>query len=328
MEGSRLPIKTWFIAQFLFGRNNGIDSYSLAFELGVTQKTSWYILQRIRGKVAEKRPECLSYKVEVDERNEGGKDAKRHSHQKARLKSTVFGGKERETGNVWSFYIPDRSEETLTAAVEKIVKAGSTLYTDGLKSYQKLGVSYLIESTNHSNGVYVLKGENHTQGIESYWNTQKRTMRATYIAVSQKHLNLYLAEMDYRFNYAKRIGTYQMLDMVLGDGNGKPFTFKKLTARKNEYKYKEGADPDIVENRTEFMKRKDNWVDLAGKIRRNDAGVEVFAFGRYFSQPVKSRPDYIDKLLEMNFPEDTKVHLRRLISNDSQNMLHRKTRKL
>ncbi|HZT43463.1 MAG TPA: IS1595 family transposase [Chthonomonadaceae bacterium] len=207
-ESSRLPLETWFAAMWLIANaKNGISSCEIARSLGVTQKTAWFLLHRIRyimetGSIAK-----MEGTVEVDETVIGAKaktmhaDKRQEKREQGFPKSIVFGLKERG-GNVQTMIIGDASKETLHGIINYVVEEGSTVCTDSWKSYQGLSERYEHGIVDHKKGQYTSgdNGEYSTNGMENYWSILDRCYHGTYVQLSGWHLHRYLAEEDFRYN--------------------------------------------------------------------------------------------------------------------------------
>ena len=186
---------------FLFcTTRNGVAAKEVQRQLGVTYKTAWRMCRLIRlymGYVDGDNPVGGPGKtVEVDETFVGGKDL----NGKPDDKSVVFGVLERG-GDVVTRHVIDRTAKTLVPHVVSFVKKGSRVHTDELSSYRSLTErhGYDHETVDHSAKEYV-RGDIHTNGIESFWSSVKRGINGTYVWVSKKHLQTYLREFEYRHN--------------------------------------------------------------------------------------------------------------------------------
>jgi len=215
-EDSPIPLKSWLLAVWqITNCKNGISSYELARALGVTQKTAWFVNHRIR--LAMQDPSgggMLSGEVEVDETFIGGR-ARNMSRQK---RERVFKGKGRKApmagkaavlgllerhpqkglSRVRTMVVENVRTSNLQPQVERHVEDGATVYTDALKSYQRLDLYYQHKVIDHAE-TYV-DGVIHTNGMENYWSLLKRAIRGTYVSVEPFHLFRYLDEQAFRFN--------------------------------------------------------------------------------------------------------------------------------
>jgi transposase-like protein len=211
---------------------NGISSCELARALGVTQKTAWFMLHRIRLALRDGSIGKLSGEVEVDETYVGGSKHKMNANQRRRAprgsgaigKAVVMGLLERK-GRVIATAIPNPRRRTLTAEVHKHVEPGSAVYTDALASYDKLHSHYAHEEINHA--VCYVKDRVHTNGLENFWSLLKRTIRGTYVSVEPFHLFRYLDEQAFRFNERKNTDAGRFLIGIVGV-IGKRLKYAKL----------------------------------------------------------------------------------------------------
>lgn len=200
-EKTRTSLRDWFYVMFLFcTTRNGVAAKEVERQLGVTYKTAWRMCRLIRlymGYVDGDYPVGGEGKtVEVDETFIGGKDL----NGKPDDKSVVFGILERG-GDVVTRHVIDRTAKTLVPHVVSFVKKGSRVHTDEFSSYRSLTErhGYDHETVDHSAKEYV-RGDVHTNGIESFWSSVKRGINGTYVWVSKKHLQTYLREFEYRHN--------------------------------------------------------------------------------------------------------------------------------
>jgi len=246
-EDSPLGLDKWFAAIWMVtNAKNGISSAEIGRALGVTQKTGWFVLQRIRLAMRQGSLEKLSGEVEVDETFIGGKAKNMHlKERKRRITGTgtvdkviVMGLLARKTearpSKVQTKIVQNRQRVTVHPAVQEHVEAGSELYTDAFVAYHGLDGEYVHAAVDHAER-YV-EGKVHTNGLENFWSLLKRTIGGTYIAVDPDHLMRYLDEQALRFNErhdndAGRFAT------ALGGIVGKRLTYQQLTARE------EGAPP-------------------------------------------------------------------------------------
>lgn len=200
-EKTRTSLRDWFYVMFLFcTTRNGVAAKEVERQLGVTYKTAWRMCRLIRlymGYVDGDYPVGGPGKtVEADETFIGGKDL----NGKPDDKSVVFGILERG-GDVVTRHVIDRTAKTLVPHVVSFVKKGSRVHTDEFSSYRSLTErhGYDHETVDHSAKEYV-RGDVHTNGIESFWSSVKRGINGTYVWVSKKHLQTYLREFEYRHN--------------------------------------------------------------------------------------------------------------------------------
>jgi transposase-like protein len=235
-EDSPIPLTKWLPAVWLLSANrNGISSCEVARALGVTQKTAWFMLHRIRLAMQAETFEQLSGEVEVDETFVGPKarsfnrrnqsfTGKRNS---ATGRATVLGMRERG-GKVRAWVVKNNRTQSLLPRVWNNVLPGSTVYTDALKSYHLLKHDYVHEIINHAE-TYV-QGRVHTNSIENFWSVLKRTLGGTYICPRPKHLDAYLDEQLFRFNERENTDGPRFKAALKG-ADCKRLTYKALKAR-------------------------------------------------------------------------------------------------
>lgn len=213
-EDSPLGLDKWFVAMWLIvNAKNGISSWELSRAIGVTQKTAWFMLHRLRYVLQGEDSEPLSGEVEVDETYIGGLSKNMHKHVRARKikgtggagKTIVMGLLERKAAKrpsrVRAKVVTDTKKATLQGEVRANVEAGAEVHTDALPSYQGLGQEYLHQVVDHA--VAYVEGNVHTNGLENFWSLLKRTVKGTYVSVDAVHLEKYLAEQAMRFNERK-----------------------------------------------------------------------------------------------------------------------------
>ena len=236
---SRLPLQKWFVAAFLMSTSRkGISSHQLAREIGVTQKTAWFVLGRLR-KAAEQASQAagtLPGPIEVDESYFGGREKNKHERKKRHAgrgsvgKMAVAGARSRATGHVLAQKIERPDAATLIPFAEGATTPGTTIYTDDASVYASLPTIFNRihhETVNHSAGEFV-RGKAHTQGVESFWAMLKRGYHGVFHDITYKHLDRYLAEFSHRWNMLG-LSSSQRLDAILRAGVGGRLTYEELT---------------------------------------------------------------------------------------------------
>lgn len=205
LHGAKVPPVNWIVTMYLMTTaRKGISSLQLSKELGVTQKTAWFMLHRVRA-ACRAGDFQLSNIVEVDETYIGGKAKNKHQNQKAKKirgtegKLAVFGIRQRG-GKTFAKPVSGTDRNTLVPEIERRVESGSMICTDDSGTYRELDPQkYYHDSVRHSAGEYV-KGFVHTNGMESVWAVLKRSLIGTYHHVSFKHLHRYVNEATFRLN--------------------------------------------------------------------------------------------------------------------------------
>jgi transposase-like protein len=239
-EDSPLGLDKWLTAIWMVTNcKNGVSSYEVHRAIGVTQKTAWFMLHRVRVAMQtgsfEKK---MSGQVEADETYIGGLARNMHRSEHSR-KVTGTGGKgkvavmgllERD-GKVRAKVIRDATQLTLHAEVRSNVEAGAELFTDGWKAYSGLHQDYVHQVIDHAEK-YV-DGQIHTNGIENFWSLLKRGLKGTYVSVEPFHLFRYLDEQVFRFNERKGKDADRFFK-VTGQVAGKRLTYEELTGKLND----------------------------------------------------------------------------------------------
>ncbi len=251
LEDSPIGLDKWFPAMWLLSNcKNGISSYELAKDLGVTQKSAWFMLHRIRAAMKSNSPRKLGSTggpVEVDETFVGGKPKNMHTSRRNRLntamrgfgdhKTVVMGMLDRDAREVRTKVIPNVKREVLQAEILRQVQGAGTVYTDRHVGYDTLAAQEFIHETVNHLDEYV-RGEVHTQGIENFWSLLKRTLSGTYVAVEPFHLDAYADEQCFRFN--NRATKDNPLDdadrfmLAVSQIAGKRLTYAELTGKVGE----------------------------------------------------------------------------------------------
>jgi transposase-like protein len=200
-EDSALGLDKWLPAVWLAANSkNAISSHELGRALGVTQKSAWFMLHRIRLAMQMRSLTAFDGEVEVDETYIGGKARNMHADVRKRKitgtgpkdKTVVLGIKHRDGGKVRASVVPDAKWPTLHEKVRESVANGATIYTDVLRSYSGLDIRYSHKTVDHAER-YV-DGRVHTNGVENFWALLKRGLAGTYVSVEPFHLFRYLDE--------------------------------------------------------------------------------------------------------------------------------------
>lgn len=236
MERSHIPLHKWIYAMYLLmTARKGISSVQLAKEIGITQKSAWFMLGRLR-EACGNDLSVLRGIIEVDEMYVGGKEANRHADKKTTGsgargtagKTAVLGMRERG-GKTKAMPVEDTSRHTLSAAIHNNVEMGSIIYTDEHAGYDKLGKDFLHWTVNHKLGEYVGHGGVSTNSIESVWAVMKRGIYGVYHHASPKHLHRYADEFAFRLNEGNvKRHTLERLDSFVDGVAGKRLTYKML----------------------------------------------------------------------------------------------------
>ncbi len=232
MEGSKVGYQTWITAMFLVSTSlKGVSSMKLHRDLGVTQKTAWFLAHRIRKALSTEGEACFAGPVEVDETYVGGKRKNMSQAKRKRLtgrgpvgKTAVVGVKDRETNQVAAKVVTSTDAETLQGFVQDHAAEGATVYTDDHRSYEALPYDHAV--IKHSLQEYV-RDEVHTNGIESLWSMLKRAHKGTFHKFSPKHLDRYVQEFAGRHN-VREMDTLDQLASMREGMERKRLTYKAL----------------------------------------------------------------------------------------------------
>jgi transposase-like protein len=216
-EDSPIPLDKWLATIWMIANaKNGVSSYEIHRAIGVTQKTAWFMLHRIRLAMQDKSFDRMGGEVEVDETFIGGKARFMHKERRERIrgqarrasligKTAVIGLLERHGpaghSHVRTRVIPDTGRRTLQAVVRRNVVAGASVFTDAHPSYILLRDAFAHEVIDHAES-YV-RGRVHTNGLENFWSLLKRAIKGTYVSVEAFHLFRYLDEETFRYNTRK-----------------------------------------------------------------------------------------------------------------------------
>ena len=238
-EKSKVPLHKWVYSMYLLvTARKGISSMQLAKEIGVTQKTAWFILGRLREACGSPNGplDKLRGEIEIDECFVGGLEANKHESKKLHAgrgsvgKSTVLGMRERG-GRTRAKVTEIRSLDNVHGEIHANVEVGSQLYTDEHMLFSDLdGLFFRHDAVNHSAGEYK-RGAAHTNGIESVWAVLKRGLHGVYHHASKKHLFRYVDEFSWRLNEGNvENHTLARLDSFVAATAGKRLTYERLTA--------------------------------------------------------------------------------------------------
>lgn len=239
-EDSPLGFEKWLPALWLLTNcKNGISSYELGRALGITQKSAWFMLSRLRLALQGKDGGKFNGEVEADETFIGGKARNMHKGKRERLgisqsrsmvgKIAVMGLLERHgegKSRVRLEVIKTRKRNQLRSTITEHVTLGATLYTDALKSYDQMGGDYVHQVIDHAEA-YV-DGQVHTNGLENFWSLLKRAIKGTYVSIEPFHLFRYLDEQSFRFNN-RALDDAGRFALALKGSINKRLTYTELT---------------------------------------------------------------------------------------------------
>lgn len=241
-EDSPLGLDKWLPAMWMVANcKNGISSYEVHRALGVTQKTAWFMLHRIRLAMQTRSFDKIGGEIEVDETFIGGLARFMHKARRRRTikgtggagsgKSVVMGLLQRHSekgkSRVHATVVRTTKRKHLHAEIRERVEAGSTVYTDSLPSYFGIDAEFIHKVIDHAE-CYV-KGTVHTNGLENFWSLLKRGIKGTYISIEPFHLFRYLDEQSYRFNNRRENDKIRFKG-VLSSIVGRRLTYRGLTA--------------------------------------------------------------------------------------------------
>jgi transposase-like protein len=233
-EDSPIGLDKWLMAMWLIANcKNGISSYELHRAIGVTQKSAWFILHRIRLAMQTGSIEKLSGTVEADETFVGGLTKNMHTSKRKDMKwrfgarghQTAIMGMIERKGRVRARVVADVQKKTLQEQLRENVEEGSTLMTDQWVGYNNLENTYIRETINHT--FEYVREHVHTNSIENFWSLLKRSIKETYVSVSPEHLQKYVEEQAFRFNERKGKDHDRFLE-VLASISGKRLTYQQL----------------------------------------------------------------------------------------------------
>jgi transposase-like protein len=248
-EESPLGLDKWLVTLWmLVNCKNGVSSYEVHRAIGVTQKSAWFMLHRLRYAIQSKDGGKIGggphSKVEIDETFIGGKARNMHKARRTKMhnvgmiaaKTAVMGILERG-GKVQTHVLGRRVGKQMKEIIENSVMPGTWVMTDEFQGYQGLGENYTHLVINHLER-YV-QGNVHTQGIENFWSLLKRSLGGTYVSVEPFHLFRYVDEQAFRFNHRKDAAGNVLNDsdrfqLALSQIAGKRLTFAEVTGKVGE----------------------------------------------------------------------------------------------
>jgi transposase-like protein len=240
-EDSPLGLDKWLAAAWLICNcKNGISSYELSRDLEITQKSTWFMLHRIRLAMQTGSWKKLGGTVEADETFVGGKAHNMHLDRQTRLrmgkprvggtegKTVVMGLLERH-GHARVKVLPNTRAFHVRRNVIENVERGTTVYTDALRSYSNLPVDGFVHEFIDHTEAYV-RGQVHTNGLENFWSLFKRALKGTYVSVEPFHLQAYADEQCFRFN-ERKTSDFERFALVMMQVVGRRMTYKELTGK-------------------------------------------------------------------------------------------------
>jgi len=249
-EDSPIALDKWMMVMWMLANcKNGVSSYEIARSIGVTQKSAWFMLHRVR-----KAMEVSAFEgklgggnavVEVDESFVGGEPknwhkSKREAHRKTvrpervrtyqnsfTHKTSVIGMLDRESRQIRAKVVPNVKRDTLQKEILSTIEPGSRVHTDQAVAYNQLQKTYIHETVNHA--VEYVRGNVHTNSLENFWSLMKRNLAGTYVAVEPFHLDRYLSEQVFRFNHRKEWDDLGRFHLAMSGVAGKRLTYAELT---------------------------------------------------------------------------------------------------
>jgi transposase-like protein len=236
-EDSPIGLDKWLPAAWLISNcKNGISSYEVARALGITQKSAWHMLHRLREAMTDTSGQLGGdgTPVEIDETFYGGRV--QNMHKRKRIEATAKGGNKtivfgmlERGGRVKAHVIADRKRQQIEPAMTKAIQRGANIITDEFSTYSFASDEYSREIVNHA--LEYVNGHVHTNGIENFWSLLKRGLRGTYISVEPFHLDAYVAEQVFRYNNRKDADDFTRFSTCMMGILGKRLTYTALTQR-------------------------------------------------------------------------------------------------
>lgn len=234
-EDSPLGLDKWFVAVWSIANcKNGISSHELGRALGVTQKTAWFMLHRIRLAMETDDFRKMTGKVESDETFVGGRAENMHAKKREKkikgrgsVNKTAVQGIIERGGNIRTFVVPTADAENLAGNIIRNVEADTHVYTDSALAYNTLRNRFRHSAVDHA--VEYVRARCHTNSVENFWSLLKRALKGTYVAVAPAHLHRYCHEEAWRFNFRKWNDAYRFFSLLKGVV-GKRLTYRELAA--------------------------------------------------------------------------------------------------
>lgn len=239
-EDSPLSLDKWLITLWmLVNCKNGISSYEVASTVGVTQKSAWFMLQRLRKVLQDEDRTKLNGQIEVDGSFIGGKARNMHNKKRRKMMArssrgkTIVMGLLKRGGQIRTAVIPDRHKPVMQSFIRDNVEVGSEVITDEFVGYMGLDNEYAHSVINHA-AEYV-KGHVHTNSLENLWSLVKRPLGGTYVRVAPFHLFRYLDEQAFRWNWRstkeRKLSNTERFALALSQIAGKRLTFAEVTGQ-------------------------------------------------------------------------------------------------
>lgn len=232
-EGSHVPLRKWFIAIYIFtAHKKGISSIQLGKDLGITQKSAWFVLSRLRNNFKPASDLKFDGLTQLDESFVGGKNKNRHKSKRiaeaqgrsVKDKAPAFGMVNNE--QVYTEVIADTKASTLKPIIKKMVVEGSIVVSDEWSGYNGLGKDFKHVVVKHKSDEFVTETGIHTNSIEGFWSLLKRGIFGIYHQVSAKHLNKYCDEFSFRYN-TRKISDHDKFSISLLKARNR-LTYKEL----------------------------------------------------------------------------------------------------
>lgn len=246
MENSKLDTIKWLMAMYLIMHKKGISSVQLSKDIGVTQKTAWFILQRVRWALGNEDPEPMTGNVQLDETFVGGKNKNRHHDKKVKNsqgrsfkdKTPVMGMLQEQEYEIIERphkvitdsivhekviikqsvvrcqVVPDTTAKSLQPIIKENIKEGSTIISDEWHAYRGLNSMYTHHVVDHGRKQYVNELGYTSNALEGFWSHAKRSIIGIYHKTSPKHLNKYFFEFAFRYNH-RNLGVQEQINIII-----------------------------------------------------------------------------------------------------------------